>query len=149
VPPKAKSKNPPASSISALKRMKSTRQHDTAPELELQSLLRDVSIEFETNAFPIAGFRRKADILFRDKKIAVFIDGCFWHGCPIHGTWPKENADFWRQKILKNQDRDRDTNIKLVEAGWKVIRVWEHEEMNDVAQRIINELDHPISRVHF
>jgi DNA mismatch endonuclease, patch repair protein len=147
VPPKSNSKNPPASSISALKRMKSTRQHDTAPELDLQALFRDINIEFETNAFPIAGFRRKADILFRDDKIAVFIDGCFWHGCPIHGTWPKENANFWRNKILENQARDRDTNIKLMDGGWKVIRVWEHEDMSKVSQLIIDELGRPISRV--
>jgi DNA mismatch endonuclease, patch repair protein len=121
--------------------MKSARQHDTAPELKLQVLLLELNIEFETNAFPIAGFKRKADILLRDKKIAIFIDGCFWHGCPIHGTWPKQNAEFWKEKILKNKDRDKDTNIKLAEFGWKVIRVWEHEEMKDVAQRITNEFE--------
>ncbi len=65
--------------------------------------------------------------MFPRKKVAVYVDGCFWHGCPDHGTWPKNNADWWRSKIEANQARDRDTDAQLRDAGWTVIRVWEHE----------------------
>jgi DNA mismatch endonuclease (patch repair protein) len=64
------------------------------------------------------------------------VDGCFWHGCPKHGTWPKENAEWWRQKIERNMARDRDTDAKLTRAGWVSLRVWEHDDPADAAARI-------------
>lgn len=70
-------------------------------------------------------------------RLAVFVDGCFWHGCPVHATWPKTNAEFWRAKIEKNRVRDRDTNRRLREEGWTVVRVWEHEDVDEAADRII------------
>jgi DNA mismatch endonuclease (patch repair protein) len=75
-------------------------------------------------------------VVFGPAKVAIFVDGCFWHGCPIHGTWPKANAEFWREKIERNKERDADTNQRLKEAGWKVIRVWEHENPKEVAEKI-------------
>ena len=69
-------------------------------------------------------------------KVAIFVDGCFWHGCPIHGTWPKANAEWWKTKILGNIARDRDTDKKLKALGWRVIRVWEHEDAKKAAKRI-------------
>jgi DNA mismatch endonuclease (patch repair protein) len=75
-------------------------------------------------------------VVFRPVKVAVFVDGCFWHGCPIHGTWPKANAEFWRQKIERNKERDADTDRRLADAGWLVVRVWEHEDPEEAAQRI-------------
>lgn len=66
--------------------------------------------------------------MFTRRKVAVFVDGCFWHGCPEHGTWPERNATFWREKILANKTRDADTNERLTDAGWIVIRIWEHED---------------------
>jgi DNA mismatch endonuclease (patch repair protein) len=77
--------------------------------------------------YRIPGLRRTADIAFPKLRIAVFVDGCFWHGCPEHGTWPKQNAEWWRDKIQTNQRRDADTDSKLAEAGWQVVRIWEHE----------------------
>ena len=71
-------------------------------------------------------------------KVAVFVDGCFWHGCPDHGTWPKKNASFWKQKIEQNQARDRETNRYLEELGWAVVRVWEHEDAGLACERIVN-----------
>ncbi len=67
----------------------------------------------------------------------MFVDGCFWHGCDEHGTWPKQNADWWREKIEANQRRDRDTDARLRAAGWTVIRVWEHENAVTAADRIV------------
>jgi DNA mismatch endonuclease (patch repair protein) len=75
-------------------------------------------------------------VVFGPAKVAIFVDGCFWHGCPIHGTWPKANAEFWREKIERNKERDADTNQRLEQAGWKVFRVWEHENSEDAAEKI-------------
>jgi DNA mismatch endonuclease (patch repair protein) len=80
--------------------------------------------------------RRRADIVFGGAQLIVFVDGCFWHGCPEHGTWPARNAEFWRQKIETNRQRDRDTDRRLAEAGWEVIRVWEHEAPDEACVRI-------------
>ena len=116
--------------------MLAANQTDTKPELELRAALNALGLEFQVNV-PVAGTRRRADILFDEAKVAVFVDGCFWHGCPIHGTWPKENAEFWREKIEANRRRDADTNERLKSAGWLTIRVWEHEEMESVAHTIL------------
>ncbi|MDX6593626.1 MAG: mismatch endonuclease, patch repair protein [Gaiellales bacterium] len=82
------------------------------------------------------GLRREADIVFPSAKAAVFVDGCFWHGCPEHATHPKRNAAFWTEKILRNQTRDQETDSLLTEAGWCAIRVWEHEDPDQAAERI-------------
>jgi DNA mismatch endonuclease, patch repair protein len=84
------------------------------------------------------GLHRRADILFNGHRIAIFIDGCFWHGCSKHGTWPKNNADFWRNKIEANKSRDRDTDKRLRSGGWTVLRIWEHEEPSVAAKKIEN-----------
>ncbi len=80
--------------------------------------------------------RRTIDITFPRPRVAVFVDGCFWHGCPIHGTSPKNNAAWWRAKIDANIARDRDTDSRLREAGWIVIRIWEHEDIEAAADRV-------------
>ena len=87
--------------------------------------------------------RRRADLVFPGKRVAVFVDGCFWHACPEHASWPKANADWWREKILANQRRDRDTDRRLAEAGWHVIRIWEHESPAIAADRIQEAVDRP------
>lgn len=74
--------------------------------------------------------------MFSSERIAVFVDGCFWHGCPIHATQPKANASWWLDKLETNRRRDRDTDRRLAEAGWRVIRVWEHEAAAEAAARI-------------
>jgi len=74
--------------------------------------------------------------VFGPARVIVFIDGCFWHGCPEHATWPAHNAEFWREKIETNRLRDRDTDERLTDAGWKVVRVWEHEDPHEVAGQI-------------
>ena len=85
---------------------------------------------------PVKGLRRKADLIFPVPRIAVFIDGCFWHGCPEHRSYPKRNADYWEEKIELNQTRDADTTARLADEGWTVIRVWEHESPSQAADRI-------------
>ena len=131
-------RNPKPSSEAALKRMKAAKPRDTAPEKALRSVLHKKGLRFRIDVKPIKELNRKADIVFRPAKVAVFVDGCFWHGCPIHGTRAKANAEFWDQKIKQNQERDKDTVLQLEVAGWRVIRVWEHEEPEEAAQEIYN-----------
>jgi DNA mismatch endonuclease (patch repair protein) len=80
--------------------------------------------------------RRVADIAFPGLKITVFVDGCYWHGCPEHVTWPKHNAEFWRQKIETNRLRDADSNSRLLNAGWTVLRFWEHQSPIEAAETV-------------
>ncbi|MCL4289147.1 MAG: DNA mismatch endonuclease Vsr [Thermoleophilia bacterium] len=107
--------------------MKAQRQRDTACELELRSRLHKSGLRFRVH-YPLPGLRRRADIAFPRQRVAVFVDGCFWHGCPEHGTWPKRNADWWREKIEANRRRDVDTELRLRKEGWVVVRIWEHED---------------------
>jgi DNA mismatch endonuclease (patch repair protein) len=127
---------PPASSPAALKRMKSTGRRDTAPEVALRTLLHRMGFRYRIDRKPLPGLRRRADLVFVGARIAVYIDGCFWHGCPLHATWPKENAKFWHDKIEANRRRDADTDRRLQDARWTVIRVWEHESPVTAAERV-------------
>ena len=120
--------------------MQSARQRDTAPEIALRSELHRRGLRFYVDRAPNPVLRRRADILFPRRRVAIYIDGCFWHGCPEHGTWPKANADWWREKIEMNRARDRDTERRLSAAGWKVVRAWEHEDAVLVANRIVKAL---------
>jgi len=94
----------------------------------------------------IIGWRRRAlvfgkpDFVFPKRKLAVFVDGCFWHGCPIHATQPKQNAEFWREKIARNQARDRLVTRTLRARGWRVIRLWEHELTKRYEARLLARL---------
>ena len=116
--------------------MRTTGRRDTAPEVSLRSKLHRLGLRYRVDKSPIRGVRRRADVVFGSARVAVFVDGSFWHGCPVHGTWPKRNADFWRDKIETNQRRDADTDRRLKEAGWLPIRVWEHEDPTEAAARI-------------
>ena len=129
-------KNPKPSSNAAMNRMKAAKARDTAPEKALRSELYKKGLRYRVDARPVKELNRRADIVFRSAKVAVFVDGCFWHGCPKHGTQAKANAEFWRNKIKQNQTRDAETNQLLKKAGWKVIRVWEHENPEKASKKI-------------
>lgn len=131
-------RNPIPSSQAALRRMQAAKPIDTAPEKALRFLLHQNGLRYRIHVRPIKELNRTADIVFRSAKVAVFVDGCFWHGCPIHGTQAKANATFWRNKIKQNQKRDVNTTKRLKEAGWKVVRVWEHEDPGKVSKQICN-----------
>ena len=94
-------------------------------------------LRFRVDYRPIQELNRRADLVFTRAKVAVFVDGCFWHGCPTHHTVAKSNADFWAQKVTRNRERDAETDRLLREAGWTVIRAWEHEPADDVVARIL------------
>lgn len=116
--------------------MQATKRRDTSAELRLRSMLHQMGLRYRVDARPLPQARRRADVVFRAARVAVFVDGCFWHGCPKHATWPRSNAKFWRDKILANRLRDADTNRTLRSQGWSVIRVWEHEDPLVAASRI-------------
>ncbi|MFC5632843.1 very short patch repair endonuclease [Streptomyces bullii] len=109
---------------------------DTSVELAVRRLLHAAGLRYRVE-YPVPGMpRRRIDVAFPRAKVAVLIDGCFWHGCPQHATQPKANADWWRRKLDRNMARDRETTEHLLEAGWTVLRFWEHEAPAEVAVRV-------------
>jgi DNA mismatch endonuclease (patch repair protein) len=97
-------------------------------------------LRFFVNRRVLIDVRREVDIVFPCAMVAVLCDGCYWHGCPTHGTMPKRNAEFWRAKLERNKERDRDTDERLTGRGWHVIRVWEHEDVIEAADAIDREV---------
>jgi DNA mismatch endonuclease (patch repair protein) len=106
--------------------MQGNRSKDTKPELALRRELHARGLRYFKNRRPIQAIRRTADIVFPTQQLAVFVDGCFWHGCPDHHTVAKTNADYWSAKVERNRSRDRQTDEVLADAGWTVLRIWEH-----------------------
>lgn len=111
-------------------------QRDTGPELALRSELHRRGLRFRVDKAPIQGLRSRADVVFGPDKVAVYVDGCFWHSCPEHGSMPKANAAFWKRKLERNQQRDAETDAALRRRGWEVVRVWEHEKVTEAADRV-------------
>jgi DNA mismatch endonuclease, patch repair protein len=130
------SARPLPSSPAVRDQMSRLGQRDTTPELALRSELHRRGLRFRVDRRPVAGVRTRADLLFAGAKVAVYVDGCFWHGCPEHATYPAANGDWWAAKLAMNQQRDRKTTTHLEGAGWTVIRVWEHEAAEHAASRI-------------
>jgi DNA mismatch endonuclease (patch repair protein) len=106
-------------------RLQATR--DTAPEMALRRELHGRGLRYYVHRRPLPGVRREADIVFPRAKVAVFVDGCWWHGCPEHGGQAKRNGAFWSDKIDGNRVRDLDTDERLAAQGWLSVRVWEHQ----------------------
>ncbi|MFD7087298.1 very short patch repair endonuclease [Streptomyces sp. NPDC059896] len=127
-----------ASSPSVRAVMRANRSRDTRPEVRLRSLLHKQGLRYRVAARPLPELRRTADLVFTKPKVAVFVDGCFWHGCSEHLRASHKNVEFWRSKIEGNQARDADTDRLLREAGWRVVRVWEHEAPDVAAARVIS-----------
>lgn len=116
--------------------MSRTGRRDTRPEIALRRALHARGLRFRVDRPVLPDRRRRADIVFGPSRVAVLIDGCFWHGCPEHATFPKANQGYWREKIETNRLRDRDTDTRLRAAGWEVVRIWEHENVAESADRI-------------
>lgn len=127
----------PPSPSETSRRMAKVRQSGTKAEMELRREIYRHGLRYRVNVEVLRRPRRVADIVFRNRKIAILVDGCFWHGCPEHATWPKRNQDFWREKIEANRRRDADTNARLRNDGWTVLRVWEHESPVAAARRVM------------
>lgn len=120
--------------------MVANRRVNTGPELRLRRRLHAAGLRYRIDAPLPFDRRRRADVVFPRQRIAVFVDGCFWHGCPEHYVAPKANSAFWRQKVEANRARDLDTDLRLKQLGWVVLRVWEHEDVDAALVRRIQEL---------
>ena len=132
--------HPGSSGTAVSARMSVLRRRDTAPEVQVRRLLHAAGLRYRV-AYPVPGRpRRTIDVAFTRRKVAVFLDGCFWHGCPEHGTKPTSNAAWWSAKITTNQARDADTTACLIDDGWLVLRFWEHEPPENVADHLVDLL---------
>ena len=133
---------PTPTSPAATKKMRSNRRSDTKPEVSLRSLLHRSGLRFRKDyaiRLP-TGKIVHSDIAFTRRKVAVFVDGCFWHSCPEHGTIPKSNRIYWVPKLKENVDRDRSINHELRADGWRVLRLWEHVGTEAAMMRIVEAL---------
>lgn len=116
--------------------MTANRGRDTGPEMAVRSAVHGLGLRYRVSTRPEPSLRRTADLVFRRAKVAVFVDGCFWHSCPIHRTRPRANDAFWTAKLERTVARDQETTDALEAAGWLVLRFWEHEDPGAVAVRI-------------
>jgi DNA mismatch endonuclease (patch repair protein) len=121
-------RQPFASSEAVRRRMSAQRREGTGPEMALRRALHARGLRYRLHLAPVPTLRRRADIVFGPARVAVFVDGCFWHGCPEHGKRQHDvNGWYWPAKIARNRERDRDTDNVLGEHGWAVVRLWEHQ----------------------
>jgi DNA mismatch endonuclease (patch repair protein) len=116
------------------------RRRDTEPEMQVRRALHRRGLRYIVNASLPGMARRRADLLFRGSRVAVFVDGCFWHSCPLHASKPKVNGSWWEEKLSGNVRRDRETDAWMKGQGWLVIRVWEHEDAENVADQVEREV---------
>lgn len=132
---------PTASSENARRTMRANKRRDTSIELAVRRRLHAAGLRYRVDfVADRTDRRRRADIVFTRARIAVFIDGCFWHGCSEHYVEPKTNVEYWRPKIARNMERDRQSVERLEADGWRVLRFWEHEDPDVVAERIAAEV---------
>lgn len=128
-----------ASTEASRRSMRANRSRDTKPELAVRRRLHAAGLRYRVDFAPLGG-RQRADIVFTRARVAIYIDGCFWHGCPLHATYPKRNSDYWLPKLRRNIERDREADARLEHAGWRVLRFWEHEPAEDVAATVVAEI---------
>ncbi|TVR05374.1 MAG: DNA mismatch endonuclease Vsr [Deltaproteobacteria bacterium] len=124
------------------RRMQQQRRTGTGPEMRIRRALHRAGWRYRVDRPVLEGDRRRrADIVFPRLGVAVFVDGCFWHGCPEHATAPHNNKAWWQAKIAANRRRDRDTDSRLADQGWIAVRVWEHEDVDVAIRRIVEVLE--------
>ena len=126
-----------ATSLATRRAMQANRRRDTSPELAVRRLVHAAGLRYRVDARPMPAARHRADMIFTRARVAVFVDGCWWHGCPKHYRPPTSNAAYWAGKVTRNRERDRLADEALSAAGWAVIRIWEHEPAEPAAQRIV------------
>jgi DNA mismatch endonuclease, patch repair protein len=137
------SKAPPPSSTRARNVMRGNRS-ESEIERQLRSALHRKGRRFRKHARPVAELRCRPDIVFPGPRVAVFIDGCFWHRCPLHGSEPIANAEWWRAKLDGNVARDRRNDEALAAAGWRCIRLWSHESLPTMVKVVEDALDEDV-----
>lgn len=122
--------------------MRANRRRDTGAELALRRALWKKGLRYRVDVRVLTQRSRRADVVFSSERIAVFVDGCFWHMCPIHRSIPETNRSFWESKLTANCSRDRDTDARLIAEGWQPIRVWAHEDPTEAARQIADAVIH-------
>lgn len=123
------------------KRMSQNRRRDTRPERAVRAALHARGARFRVDhRLQLDSLNVRPDIVFTRRRLAVFVDGCFWHGCPQHGNLPQRNSDYWEPKLRRNADRDQRVDRALADAGWRVMRAWEHEAPDAIARRVLRAL---------
>jgi DNA mismatch endonuclease (patch repair protein) len=121
--------------------MAAIKRSGTKPEVALRSALHRRGFRFRKDLrFDVGGVKVRPDVVFTARKVAVFVDGCFWHCCPIHGREPARNKWYWSPKLARNVERDRAADAALSAAGWNVVRAWEHENLDSVVDRVVRTL---------
>lgn len=120
--------------------MRSNRGRDTSLEMRVRRELHRRGARYRVDFAPLPGLRSRADIVFTRQRIAVYLDGCFWHGCPTHGSSPVRHSDYWTPKIIRNRERDVEQTRALEAAGWIVLRFWEHDDTASVIESIEKSL---------
>lgn len=126
---------PSNAAVSAV--MRGNRKTDTAPEVRIRSAIHRRGMRFRKHVLVRASsVNVRPDIVFTRQRVAVFVDGCFWHCCPVHGNRPRSNSQYWEAKLARNRSRDAAVNAALRAEGWDVLRVWEHESSEDAAEAI-------------
>lgn len=121
--------------------MQGNKRRDTRPELALRRAVHALGLRYRVDAALVPGLRRRADLLFTRGRVAVYLDGCFWHGCPEHYKPPATNTGYWGRKVERNRTRDASTDERLRVEGWAVVRAWEHEDPVQAAARVAEVVD--------
>jgi DNA mismatch endonuclease, patch repair protein len=134
---------PAPSSETVRARFRRQGRRDTQPELAVRRRLHARGVRYRVDVRPCRQTRARGDLVWKGRRLVVFVDGCFWHACPVCGHQPTANADWWAEKLAANVARDRRTDAVLTALGWRVLRFWEHEDADTVVDRICAELGRP------
>jgi len=138
---------PSPTSMAASKMGRGNRRVDTKPEMAVRSALHRRGLRFRKDmSIRVGRLLVHPDVVFTRSRIAVFVDGCFWHGCTLHGTIPRSNVEYWGPKLAANKVRDRRVDEELTAHGWLVIRCWEHDGPEKVTDRVLREIRKPVTR---
>jgi len=135
---KVRVKTPKSRSVAVRNVMRANRGVDTGPEIRLRSLVHKAGLRYAIDVRPEADINRRADLVFRAAKVAVFVNGCFWHGCPKHYSSPKSNKRYWSEKVRRNRARDVETRLLLKRRGWRVLVFWEHQPAQSCSERVVS-----------
>ena len=127
---------PPPTSAAVRDRFRRQGRRDTVPELAVRRRLHARGVRYRVDVRPCRETRARGDLVWKGRKLVVFVDGCFWHACPLCGHLPNRNGGWWAEKLAANTARDRRTDAVLTGLGWRVLRFWEHEDPDDVVDRI-------------
>lgn len=138
MPRRKKRYHPEPSSDAVRQRMEAQARRETGCEMAVRSAVHALGLRYRVHRKPEPDLRREADLVFPREKVAVFVDGCFWHGCPEHHRVPVTHSEWWTRKLERTRARDQQTDRVLRRNGWVVVRVWEHEEPAKAARRVKN-----------